>query len=156
MKHKAVYSELPHRYRRRYSFHAMFLGILVFLTSIEAFFRLIHSSQKEYLVYAVPALLLSLIYLFYLNRIYPRVFYENGYLYRSGFFFGFKFRFHEDDIRRVLFKKTLRGKSILILSRDCRGEPSTWSKNVIVLRDCPTNREFLKYFWEKEKRDLFL
>ena len=110
MKHKAVYSEHPHRYRRRYSFDAMFLGILMFLTSIEACFRLIHSSQKEYLVYAVPALLLSLIYLFYLNRIYPRVFYENGYLYRSGFFEEFSSK-RRCEASPFLFSPAIAGES---------------------------------------------
>ena len=93
---------------------------------------------------------------FYFNRLYPHVYLEYGILYRRGYLFGFKLELHESDVKNVIYKRTFRGKSILIVGREHRGEPGTWSKNVIVLCDCPGNREFLTHFWEKEKRELFL
>ena len=161
MKWKAQFSNTPSgRFRNRYTTPSPIFAatVLMILTVIYAFAGLVDPRYRELeTLFWVLGLGIPLcLAFFYFNRLYPHVYLEDGVLYRRGYLRGFHLELHEDDVKNVVYKRTLRGKSILIVGRAHRGEPSTWSKNVIVLCDCPANREFLTHFWEKEKRELFL
>lgn len=135
-----------------------FATILMFFAILFAFIGIIDPQYREFetVLWVLGLGIPASIAFFCLNRIYPHVYLENGILYRKGYLCGFKLELHESDVKNVVYKWTFRGRSILIVGREHRGEPNAWSKNVIVLCDCPGNREFLTHFWEKEKRDLFL
>ncbi len=99
---------------------------------------------------------LALLYFFYLNRVQARVYVEDGVLYRRGLFFGFRTQMTAEYIKEIVYKKTLLGDSILILSNDCEGKPSTWSKSVVVVLDTPDNRDLLYYLKDRDKEDLLI
>ncbi|MBR4053638.1 MAG: hypothetical protein IKK06_02425 [Clostridia bacterium] len=100
--------------------------------------------------------LLTMLYFFYFNRVKAKVYIEDGVLYRKGVFFGFRTQLTTEYIKGVIYKKTLLGDSILILSNDCAGKPSTWSKSVVVVLDTPNNRDLLHYLKDRDKEEFLI
>ena len=161
MKWKAQFSNRPSgEYPNRYTTPSPILvaTFLMFFAVLFAIIALVDPRYRELetLFWVLGLGIPSIFAFFYFNRLYPHVYLEDGVLYRRGYLCGFRLELHEKDVKNVVYKRTLRGRSILIVGRAHRGEPTPWSKNVIVLCDCPANREFLTHFWEKEKRELFL
>ena len=98
----------------------------------------------------------ALIGLLYVNRIRSVVYIEDSVLYRKGLFFGFRTQLTEEYIKEIVYKKTLLGDSILILSNDCQGKPSTWSKSVVVVLDTPDNRDTLHYLKDRTREEFLI
>ena len=108
------------------------------------------------ILWGISVFVVGILWLSYTNRVLCEVYVEDGVLYRKGFFFGFRTQLTTEYIKGVVYKKTLLGDSILILSNDCMGKPSTWSKSVVVVLDTPNNRDLLHYLKDRDKEEFLI
>ena len=110
----------------------------------------------QMILWGFATLTTAFLVLNYHNRLHCKVYIENRTLYRKGCFFGFRLQITKEHIKEIVYKRTLIGDCILVLTNDCAEKPRPWSEAIVVIRDTPENRENLKYLDEVPTNDLLI